>query len=176
MFNVERVMVAAPTGTVAVQYREENIRMTVIMQGQDARQLKGRALITLDRVTALVDDDKWAPVIGRMVRLEGGTELDVDGARIEQMLEDYDFDVDGPLMKDALIPVVIRDIYMPSGRALVRWGDLMHKVNIIEPGDGVRSSGKRVACKSGCGQCIACYYARWVQRARDLGMDLPKEN
>ncbi len=175
MFNVERVMAVAQTGTIPVQYREEDIRMTVIVQGQDARQIRGRALITVDRVTALVDDDKWAPATGRMVRLEGGTELDVVGIRIEQMLEGYDFEADGPLAKDALIPVVIRDIYMPPCRALVRWGDLMHRVNIIEPGDGVRSSGKRVACKSRCGECIACYYDRWVQRARDLGMDLPKE-
>jgi len=176
VFSVERVMEVAPTGTIAVQYREEDIRMTVIMHGQDARQLKGAALITLDRVTVWVDDETWAQVVGRMVRLEGGTELEVDNGRLDRVFEDYGVTTGGPLKDDTFIPVVIRDIYMPPCRALVRWGDLVHRVNMIAPGDGVRSSGKRVACKSGCGECIACYYARWTQRARDLGMALPKEN
>jgi hypothetical protein len=172
VLSVERAMAVPNTGTVAIQYREESLRMTVIIQGHDARQLKGRALITLDRVTALVDDDTWAPVVGRMVCLEGGTELDVDDGRLEQALEDYDLSTDGPLTREALIPVVVRDIYMPPCRALVRWGDLMHKVNIIEPGDGVRASGDRVACKDRCGRCVACYYARWQAKAKALGMEI----
>ena len=171
--HTERALSDAITGALAVQYREENLLMTVIIHGQDARELRGKAVVTLDRVTVLVDDDYWERVVGRMVCLEGGTELDIDDSRLDQALEGYDISVDGPIGEDTFIPVVVRDIYMPPFHAVVPWGSLMHCVNIIEPGNGVRATGERVPCLSRCGSCIACYYDRWsAVAARDgIGTD-----
>lgn len=150
--------------------------MTVIVHGQDARGLRGKAFITLDRISVLIDDDRWDEVIGRMLCLEGGTELDVDDDRLDSLLINYDANEDGPLKADTLVPVVVRDIYMPRVRALIKWGDLVNRVNVIQPGDGVRADGERVPCSTDCGGCISCYYERWTAAARILGIETDQEN
>lgn len=168
--STERAFIELATGTVAVQYREENLRMTVIISGRDLDSLRGGALITLDRVTMIVDDEYWRPVVGTMLCLEGGTELDVDDARFEQYANG-----NGELVDEPMIPVIVRDIYVPPVVGLLVVRQVAHKVNVIEPGTGVRATGKRVPCnRFNCG-CLSCYRDRWVTAARKMGMEISDE-
>ena len=161
--HTERALVNVTTGTTAVQYREENLLMTVIVHGKALGDLHGKALITLGRVTVLIcDDDRWQGVIGKVVCLEGGTELDVDNDRLDEMFSDCNLADHGLIDREVLIPVIIRDIYMPRLRALIPWKELVNRVNVTLPGEGARSSGDRVLCKSSCGSCLPCFYEKWI--------------
>ena len=156
----DRTLVDLATGTVGLQHHEGDWKMTILLHGESAGDLRGRAFITLDRLTVLIDDPTWQRAIGSVVRLEGGTELDIDDERLG-MLTLID---DEPLDDLAVVPVIIRDIYLPPARAHVRMGDLRSTTNLVEVGAGVRASGARVPCAAKCGNCLSCYYERWTAR------------
>lgn len=168
-----RALTDLATGRSALQGERDGIRVTVITEPHPLRALlAGRAAVLIAPTEAFVDDDEWEPVLGRVLHLAGGTLLATRDAALEQATEGAD--PEDPLL-DLLVPLTLRDVYMPPADVLVPWARLRASANVVGPWDGPRASGFRARCDHPFSDppeqdCWFCFWRWWASRAKALGL------
>jgi len=135
--------------------------MTVEISEHPYRRLRGKSFVTLtDDLAVLVNDDGWEPLLGLLMTLPGGCELDVDDAELDRALEDIE-ECDGGWEDVArrrpdlfailpatdygsglyglLVPLVVNDADLPRVRVLVRLDVLGRSFQAVDLGAGVKA-------------------------------------
>jgi hypothetical protein len=163
------------SGKTVTQLDAEDSKATIETEGEHPlRRLAGTATCSLDEAKVLVDDDLWSDVFGLQLKLAGGTELDVDGSRLDKALEGIEDYGDTPI--DIYIPMIVRDVYLPPIKVLVRHGDLRQRYTPVEPGSGPRSSGEPQWCRHEsptlhANKCRSCFLRWWMIQAKLQGIE-----
>ena len=182
------------TGAVFTRWAAGEMTMTTEITPHPYRQLKGKAFVSLRETKVFTDDDVWERIVGLRMTIWGGVELDVDGGRLDQALEDIEecdqdwndaaerrpdlFTVDNEL----LVPAVVNDVDYPPARILVRFQDLQKAFQQVEVGEGVNARGtsREDAVERKCGHigkqmmrvrgCRPCFRRFWTMKARERGV------
>jgi hypothetical protein len=120
------------------------------------------AYVTLADVVSYPCGPKAQGVFGYVLRLPGGTELDL-------FVAPADDDAD----RNAVLRV--RDSYLPPILVTVPLALQAAYLEPIAPGAGPRAAAARQDCPHSYGAgraagCLPCYWARWVERAHALGV------
>jgi hypothetical protein len=154
------------SGAIGVQVEKEDLRVTITMHGDMDRMLVGTAYVTLRPTRAWTDASRWVPVFGAGIMLDGGVELHVRQREFDDLIDENDAE-GGALTSETMIPVVVRDIYLPEVELRVRLGDLMTGCDRVTKGSGPRSNGSPIGCTHSKRdlRCPACQRAWWQERA-----------
>lgn len=169
----ERLLRDTASGTTGLQFVIDDAKVTMMFDGPELRELGGQSFVTTKPVTALVDDDRWEPVIGMSVALTGGVEVAMDDERLERCLEDLEASGLGP-DDDPLLPVILHDVHYPPARCLVPFTELQDSFTLVEAGAGRWSSGDPVEHEgphkikgSIVPTCRRCFLDWWTAREQD---------
>lgn len=173
MHSEARSLKDVGTGRTAVQGETDGIRVTVFTEPHPLRsEVTGRGFVLVSPAEAFVDDEEWEQILGSMVALPGGTLLNVRDVALGQALEGAD--PSDPL-PDLLVPLTIRDIYLPPADVLIPLARLRSKANLVGPDDGPRANGPRTPCEHPSTEfphldCLFCFWRWWASRAKALGL------
>lgn len=168
-----RALTDVATGRSALQGECDGVRITVITEPHPLRaRLGGRAVVLVAPCEVFIDDEQWEPIFGSLLALEGGTLLAVRDVALGQALECADPE---DLLPDLLVPLTLRDRYLPPVDILVPWARLQATGNVVGPWEGPRVAGGRGRCDHPFTdppwrECRFCFWRWWVVRARALGL------
>lgn len=170
-----RALTDLASGRSALQGERDGVRVTVITEPHPLRALlAGRAAVLVAPVDAFLDDEEWEPILGGVVALDGGTLLVTRDVALGQATEGAD--PEDPLL-DLLVPLTLRDIYLPPADVLVPWAKLRGAANVVGPWEGPRAAGVRARCDHPFSdpperECAFCFWRWWASRAKALGLPI----
>lgn len=165
-----RALTDLSTGRSVAQGVVDGVSVTVTTEPHPLRaELSGRAFVFVASGEAFMDDDEWEPVLGRLVKLAGGTLLVVRDVDLGVALEGSDPEDEMP---DLLVPLTIRDLYYPEANVLVPLSKLRSRANLVAVDGGPRVSGDRKRCdhpfrNPPSSECLFCFWRWWNARAKD---------
>lgn len=173
--------------------------MTIETTQHPFRQLAGMSFVTLgEDVQAHVEDGPWQEVLGLILVLPGGCELDVNDAELERALEAIEicdenwedaaqrrpdlFHLDAAnRLLELLVPCVVNDADLPPTRVLVPLKALRRACQAVERGAGAHTRGtagdadrtatcRHTAAEMGRHKCRSCFRRWWAIRAKAMGV------
>ncbi len=169
----ENMLKDTKTGSTYERDTRDGVVTTIKVEHSPLRDLAGKSFVTLRPLVVMVDDDKWEPVFGLLLKLDGGTEITVRSVALEKALEDIENQGGEAAV---LIPATVHDPYLPCVHVLVHRYMLGQDFEDIKPGLGPRQGIPVEYCRHRGEdliktECRSCFLRWWRNQAIRKGVE-----